>query len=188
MVEIDMYAIWRFRFCVVVMIFSCVPAAQGADLKAAMQGRHAVTRDSSVQDLKKEVLELSRDLTALEQELFFPPSSAVTVFVSLDIGAFFTLQSVELKVDDRIVASHIYADTESEALKRGGVQRLFMGNYGSGTHQLVAYFIGTGPHERPYQRAVTHAFTKTTQPTYIEFKITDEVKKQQPEFVIREWN
>jgi len=39
--------------------------------------------DQDVQDLKKEVLDLNRDLFRLEEELLFPANSQVAFFISL---------------------------------------------------------------------------------------------------------
>jgi hypothetical protein len=95
-----------------------------------------------VQDLKKEVKSLNRDLFILEEELLFPSSTQLAVFVSVDVGNFFRLDSVQLKIDNKIVANHLYTRRELESLSRGGVQRLFLGNVKSGEHELVAIFSG----------------------------------------------
>ena len=80
--------------------------------------------DEDVQDLKKEVLDLNRDLFLLEEELLFPANSQVAFFVSLDVGEYFDLDSVSLRIDGREVANYLYTEREVEALHRGGVQRL----------------------------------------------------------------
>jgi hypothetical protein len=57
--------------------------------------------DAELQSLKKDALSLNRDLFVLEEELLFPSSTQVAVFVSLDVGKFFALDSVQLKVDEK---------------------------------------------------------------------------------------
>ena len=104
--------------------------------------------DKNVQDLKSEVLALNRDLFVLEEELLYPANTQVAVFVSMDVGEFFDLDSMELKVDGKSVASYLYTEREVEALREGGVQRLYVGNLRAGTHELVAFFNGKGPHDR----------------------------------------
>ena len=84
--------------------------------------------DDKVQSLKKEVMNLNRDLLVLEEELLFPTSTQVAVFLSIDVGNYFRLDSVQLKIDDKIVANHLYTQQEVDALGRGGVQRLYLGN------------------------------------------------------------
>src|SRR4029077_8433454 len=76
--------------------------------------------DTKVQSLKQEAMELNRDLLVLEEELLFPASTQVAVFVSADIGTLFDLASVELKLDDSVVTSYLYTDRELKALHRGG--------------------------------------------------------------------
>lgn len=143
--------------------------------------------DNRVQDLKKEVLDLNRDLFALEEELLFPASTQLVVFLSMDLGSLFALDAVELKLNNRTVANYLYTDRELDALRRGGVQQLFIGNIPTGETELVAFFIGKGPHGRDYQRGTNYVIKKDLSPKYIELKISDDATKQQSEFIVREW-
>ena len=143
--------------------------------------------DEDVQDLKKEVLDLNRDLFLLEEELLFPANSQVAFFVSLDVGEYFHLDSVNIKIDGKEVANYLYTEREADALARGGVHRVHMANLKTGDHELIATFVGGGPNFRDYRRGATLRFDKGIGAKYIELEITDRVKKQQPEFVIKEW-
>ena len=143
--------------------------------------------DSDVQDLKKEVLDLNKDLFVLEEELLFPANTQVAVYVSLDVGTFFNVDSMTLKVDNKEVANYLYTAREAEALIKGGVHRIFIGNLKVGKHELVAFFSGKGPHERDYKRGATLNFEKGVGAKYVELKISDRVRKLQPEFIIKEW-
>lgn len=140
-----------------------------------------------VQNLKKQVLELNRDLFLLEEELLFPSNTQVSIFVSMDVGEFFQLDSVTLEIDGKEVANYLYTKRELEALVRGGVQRLHIGNLRSGEHELVAFFTGKGPHGRDYRRGATTVIKKGLGPKYVELKIVDQTKNFQPEFEIKEW-
>lgn len=143
--------------------------------------------DTRIQTLKQEVIELNRDLLALEEELLFPANTQVAVFLSMDVGTLFQLDSVQLKFDNKIVTNYLYTDREVQALYRGGVQRLYLGNLRTGSHELVAIFTGKGPHDRDYRRGATVTFDKPTGPKYIELQIRDETRSQQPEFHVKEW-
>jgi hypothetical protein len=143
--------------------------------------------DQDVQSLKKEVLDLNRDLFLLEEELLFPANSQVAFFVSMDVGEYFELDSVQIKIDGKEVANYLYTDREAGALLRGGVHRVHMANLKTGDHELVAIFTGKGPETRDYRRGATMNFNKGIGAKYLELEITDRVKKQQPEFVIKEW-
>jgi hypothetical protein len=151
------------------------------------KGSATRTLDERVQALKKDVKALNRDLFILEEELLFPSSTQVAVFLSIDVGEFFRLDSVQLKIDDKIVANHLYTKRELGALKRGGVQRLYIGNVKSGEHELIATFRGPGPNNREYRRGTTMKFKKGSAAKFMELKIVDATKKLQPEFVVKEW-
>lgn len=143
--------------------------------------------DQDIQSLKKEVLDLNRDLFLLEEELLFPANSQVAFFVSLDVGEYFRLDSVTLTIDGKEVANYLYTEREIDALARGGVHRVHMANLKTGRHELVAVFTGEGPHTRDYRRGATVTVDKGIGAKYVELEITDRVTKQQPEFEIREW-
>jgi len=145
------------------------------------------TLDDRVQALKKEVKSLNRDLFILEEELLFPSSTQVAIFLSIDVGEFFKLDSVQVKIDDKVVANHLYTKRELGALKRGGVQRLYIGNVKSGEHELIATFRGPGPNNREYRRGTTMKFKKGSAAKFMELRIMDATQKLQPEFVVKEW-
>lgn len=158
-------------------------SAQGAGEAAG----GARTLDAEVQDLKKLAVDLNRDLFLLEEELLFPANTQVAIFVSMDVGEFFGLDSVEIKLDNKDVANYLYTDREVDALIRGGVQRVYIGNVRAGDHELVAVFTGEGTHARDYRRGTSLVFEKGIGPKYIELTITDRESKLQPEFVVKEW-
>jgi len=145
------------------------------------------TLDEQVQDLKKLAVDLNRDLFLLEEELLFPANTQVAVFVSMDVGEFFGLDSVELTLDGEDVTNYLYTDREVTALHRGGVQRLYIGNLRAGEHELVAVFTGEGPHTRDYRRGASLVFEKGIGPKYIELTISDREIRLQPEFIVKEW-
>ena len=145
------------------------------------------TVDQDVQTLKKQLIDLNRDLFKLEEELLYPASTQVAVFLSVDVGTFFALDSVTLKVDDKEVANYLYTEREVQALHRGGVQKLYLGNLKAGNHEIVAFFTGKGPHERDYRRGTTLKVDKTVGAKYVELRISDRAASLQPEFVVRQW-
>src|SRR5690606_24717103 len=155
------------------------PQFDVGDDSAADRAADFRTLDEEVQDLKKLAVDLNRDLFLLEEELLFPASTQVSVFVSMDVGEFFALDSIEVQLDGKDIASYLYTDREVDALHRGGVQRLFAGNLRAGDHELVAFFTGDGPHERGYRRGATLTFDKGIGPKYIELKISDRESRLQ---------
>lgn len=169
----------------VALVSSTVAFAQDAAESESREQFRSLDQD--VQSLKKEVLDLNRDLFLLEEELLFPANSQVAFFVSMDVGEYFELDSVNLKIDGKEVANYLYTAREVDALIRGGVHRVHMANLKTGDHELIAIFTGKGPHVRDYRRGATVTIDKGIGAKYLELEITDRVRKQQPEFVIKEW-
>jgi hypothetical protein len=161
------------------------PAEAPSAAPATGEGTRSL--DEDLQGLKKDVVDLNRDLFVLEEELLYPANTQVAVFVSMDVGDFFALDSLTLKIDNKEVENYLYTPRETAALIKGGVQRLFVGNLKSGQHELVAFFSGKGPNERDYKRGATIKFEKGVGAKYLELKITDRARRQQPEFEIRDW-
>jgi hypothetical protein len=161
-------------------------AAPGPRAEAG-EAQDARAVDQDVQALKQQALELNRELFTLEEQLLYPENTQVAVFLSLDVGTFFALESVQLRLDDKEVANYLYSDSELRALQRGGVQKLYLGNLKSGDHELVAFFSGKGPHDRDYRRGTSLKFRKPLGIKYLELRITDHREALQPEFVVRQW-
>lgn len=154
---------------------------------AANAAEKSPVLEKQVQDLKKEVLELNKELFILEEDLLFPSNTQFNVFLSMDIGQLFDLDSVQINIDGKNVSNHLYTSREINALKRGGVQRIYLGNLASGKHELVAFFTGKGPSNRDYKRGTTLEIEKTSSPLFVELKIIDNLTKQQPDFKIKVW-
>jgi hypothetical protein len=163
------------------------PAGDTAGGDAAATPPDTRGLDQEVQGLKKDVVDLNRELFVLEEELLFPANTQVAVFISMDVGDFFALDSVTLKIDQKEVINYLYTPREVEALLKGGVHRLYLGNLKVGKHELVAFFSGKGPNDRDYKRGATLKFEKGIGAKYLELKINDRQRKQQPEFEIKDW-
>jgi hypothetical protein len=166
-----------------------VPAASDAAPQAPAEAAPADTKslDQEVQGLKKDVIDLNKDLFVLQEELLFPANTQVAVYVSMDVGVFFALDAVQVKIDNKEVKNYLYTAREADALLKGGVQEIYLGNLKTGKHELVAFFTGKGPNERDYKRGASISFDKGVGAKYLELKITDRVPKHQPEFLIKDW-
>lgn len=151
----------------------------------AQRAVNELSRD--IQDLKQSVVVLNKDLRVLEEDLLFPANTRFHVFLSLNVGEFFHLEGVELRLDNETIASYLYSEEERVALAKGGMHRLHLGNISAGEHTLSAFFIGQGPNGREYKRGSSLRFTKAQGPKYVELSIADSEARQQPEFSVREW-
>ena len=142
-------------------------AAQAAEVtKEQIKGL-----DEQVQDIKKDVLQLTAELSRLEEKLLFPSNTQVAVFVSLKGDEDFVLDSVQIKMDNKVVSQHLYTYKEIEALRAGGVQRIYTGNIKTGDHDLVASFIGRSESGNEYQRSEKFTVTKAVGPKFVEINI-----------------
>ena len=135
------------------------------------------------QPLEEKLLQLDAELQLLEEDLLYPASSRVAVYLSMDLGELFALDAVTLKLNGKDVTHHLYTQREIEALYKGGVQKLYVGNARQGENQVTAFFTGKGPHDRDYKRATTVTFEQSFEPVFVELSITDNTGSQQPEFM-----
>lgn len=158
-------------------------------LTTSILGSYGVLAQESagkVESLKESVLTLNRDLLILEEDLLYPASTQVAVYVSMDLGVFFALDAIKLEIDNQLVASELYTDKQTNALFRGGVQRLYVGNLKTGEHEISAFFTGRGP-QKDYKRGAKLVVTKGQEPIVLELKIIDSTAQLQPEFEIKQW-
>lgn len=142
---------------------------------------------ADIEALKQRALELNRDLLILEEELLYPASSQVAIYLSVDVGQYFALDAVKVHVDNTLVASELYSAAQVDALHKGGVQRLYIGNVRAGEHEISAFFTGKGPQGQDYKRAASISVDKTTAPLVLELRIVDSTAQLQPVFDIKQW-
>lgn len=141
----------------------------------------------TVEELRRQVIQLNRDLFVLEEDLLFPASTQFAVFLSVDAGEFLSLDSVKLQVGNQVVASHLYTERQVDALQRGGMQRLYMGNLRTGTHEVTVFVEGIGPQGRPYKKAATTELEKGTGTATLEVRIRDRSRDYEPAVELVAW-
>lgn len=98
--------------------------------------------DEQVQEIKKDVLAISSELSLLEEKLLYPSNTQVSLFISVEKQSKYSPDAVQIKLDDKDVAHHIYSFKEVGALQRGGVQRIYTGNLKTGEHKLDVSVVG----------------------------------------------
>ena len=138
-------------------------------------------------DLKKQVISLNKTLFILEEDLLFPSNTQLSIFISMKDTALFSLDAIKILIDDKQISSHLYTDKELDVLKRGGVQKIYIGNIVSGEHEIVALYTGKGPHQREFKRGSVIKIDKGDDPLFVEFNIQDNESKQQALFKSRSW-
>ena len=123
--------------------------------------------DEQVQEIKTDVLGIATDLNLLEERLLFPSNTQVSLFISLSQQEPFRLDAVQIRIDGELATHHIYSFKELDALKSGGVQRVFTGNYATGAHQLEVSVIGKLASGKDYNQTERFPFTKEIKPKLI---------------------
>ncbi len=127
--------------------------------------------DEQVQDIKGDVLSIAAELNQLEEKLLYPSTTQAAVFVSLARGESFRLDSVEIQLDGRPVARHLYSFKELEALQKGGVQRIYTGNVRSGEHDLQVIVIGKTGGGTDFQKSERFKVNKNAAPKIVEISL-----------------
>lgn len=120
--------------------------------------------DEQVQEIKTDVLGIAAELNRLEEKLLYPSNTQVSLFVSLAQAAKFRLDSIEIQIDGKPVAYHLYTYQELEALRQGGVQRIYTGNVRSGEHELRVSVLGKSPGDSEYRQTASFKLVKDVGP------------------------
>ena len=139
------------------------------------------------EQLKKRLVELNRDLYTYEEQLLYPTETQLAVFLSLRADTTFKLDSVELLLDDKLVATHLYQESELNALKKGGIQKIYLGSLADGRHKLTAKFNGQGADKSYFRRKKALTFTKENKAKYIQMEISESSTKREPLFKYTQW-
>ncbi len=127
--------------------------------------------DEQVQDIKTDVLSIAAELSQLEEKLLYPSDTQVAVFIALASGETFRLDSVEIQLDGKPVTHYLYTLKELEALRKGGVQRIYTGNIRSGEHDLEVFVIGKTAGGADFKRSERFKLKKDTGPEIVEISL-----------------
>src|ERR1041385_8024122 len=120
--------------------------------------------DEEVQQIKSDVLGIAAELNQLEEKLLYPSGTQVAIFVALAKGDQMRLDAVRLQIDGQLVAHYIYSFKELEALRKGGVQRIYVGNVAAGDHKLEVIIDGKLEGGADFSRTEHFTFSKEVKP------------------------
>ena len=123
--------------------------------------------DDQVQEIKSDVLGIASELDQLEEKLLYPSNTQVAVFVSMDEVGTFRLDSLQVQIDGEPAARHVYSFKELEALKKGGVQRIYTGNVRTGEHKLEVSIAGKLSGGKDFAGAQSFSFSKDVGPKLV---------------------
>ena len=123
--------------------------------------------DEQVQEVKSDVLGISAELSRLEEKLLYPSNTQVAVFIALAEGDAMRLDAVQIQIDGQLVAHYIYSFKELDALRKGGVQRIYAGNVTTGKHQIEVAVTGKLEGGSDYSQTGSFAFDKGIEPKLV---------------------
>lgn len=123
--------------------------------------------DEQVQEIKSDVLDIAAELSRLEEKLLYPSGTQLAVFIALAQDDPMRLDAVRIQIDGQLVAHYIYSFKELEALRKGGVQRLYVGNVATGDHRLEVLVDGKLPGGKDYSRTEQFSFRKDVAPKLV---------------------
>jgi hypothetical protein len=123
--------------------------------------------DEQIQDIKSDSLRMAAELSQLEEKLLYPSGTQVAIFVELAKGDTMRLDAVRLQIDGQLVAHYIYSAKELQALRKGGVQRIYVGNVTTGDHKLEVLVDGKLEGGADFSRTGQFTFRKEVKPKLV---------------------
>jgi hypothetical protein len=123
--------------------------------------------DEQVQEVKSDVLSISAELGRLEEKLLYPSNTQVAVFIALTPQDSTRLDAVQIQIDGQLVAHYIYSFKELDALRKGGVQRIYTGNVTTGEHRIEIAVSGKLQSGGDYNQSGSFAFRKGVEPKLV---------------------
>lgn len=145
----------------------CLGSAHGWAQQEDPQQMQMKGLDEQVQEIKSDVLSIAEELSRLEERLLYPSGTQVAIFVELAKNDAMRLDAVRLQIDGQLVAHYIYSSKELEALRKGGVQRLYVGNVATGDHQLDVLVDGKLQDGADFSRTERLTFRKEVKPKLV---------------------
>ncbi len=144
----------------------------GENNTAAFDQQQMKGLDEQVQEVKSDVLSIAAELNQLEEKLLYPSGTQVAIFVALSKGDQTRLDAVRLQIDGQLAAHYIYSSKELEALRKGGVQRIYVGNVATGDHQLEVLVDGKLEDGADFSRTEHFTFRKEVKPKLLELTMS----------------
>jgi hypothetical protein len=155
------------RWAVAIALLGTIVALPLSAGEVAKNRKQMRSLDEQVQEIKSDVLGIAAELSRLEERLLYPSNTQVAVFVSIAEDESYRLDSVQVQIDGEFVAHHIYSFNELEALRKGGVQRIYTGNVSTGEHQLEVSVAGKLASGREFSGTEHFSFSKEVEPKLV---------------------
>ncbi|MEM9174570.1 MAG: hypothetical protein AAGC67_05000 [Myxococcota bacterium] len=164
----------RTGWAAIVVIFGLwlgiSPTVEASDARTRTEVQ---SLDQQVQDIKSEVLSIAAELRTLEEQLLHPSSTQVAIFVEIGREQDVLVDAARLWIDDEVVAHHVYTHQELEALRQGGVQRLYTGNLREGRHALRVEIEGRRTSAGRFTTSEEFVLDKAVGPKKVGVRLSD---------------
>lgn len=171
---------WMLGLALMLLLPGLLSAQNLDSERAELQGI-----DDQVQTLKKEVIQINKELSLLEEKLLYPSTTQLSFFVSLQAKPAFRLDSIELNIDGLAVEKYIYTYRELEALHKGGVQRLHTGNVATGGRKLEVTVRGKTASGELFEKKSNTTVNKKVTPKFIELQVIAD--SGEPKLNFKDW-
>jgi len=178
--------VWRL-----LVAFSCVfylttsgaapPTAERGDSRAQF-----IELDSEIQAIKEEILGINQDILQIEEASRYPYGQQLVVLVSVANNSPLIPDSISLLLDGQAVSRHDYSDSDTAALRAGGVHRLYTGRLRKGKHNLEVLVTGKQG-RRAFQQQRSYTLTKAAGRLYLELYLGSGKDDADAGLTIREW-
>ena len=120
--------------------------------------------DGQVQEIKSDVLDIASELGNLEERLLYPSNTQIALFVAMAANESFRLDAVQIEINGEMATHHIYSFQELEALRKGGVQKVYTGNIVTGDHELRVTMLGKLDNGKDFNQSESFSFNKNVKP------------------------
>lgn len=89
---------------------------------------------SNVEDAKSDILQLDRDISALEQRVFL--TEKTTILFNLPAKTSQSVSNIQLILDGQPIVNSTFSESNIKSLKKGGMAPLWEQNLSMGKHRL----------------------------------------------------
>jgi len=134
------------------------------------------------QKTKLDTLQIVKDAAQLIEDVGYPEASRLKIYLSHGSGKFFGLQKITVQIDGIDKSEFKYDEKQTQALLRGGSNRVYLGNASEGIHELVVVFEGGDRKGNIIKKAETWLFDKKPGEYIIVLNVADNEFSLRPDF------
>ncbi|MDH5617908.1 MAG: hypothetical protein OEZ11_04640 [Gammaproteobacteria bacterium] len=127
--------------------------------------------DDQIQEAKTTALSIAAELNVLEERLLYPSGTQLSIYLSIARPADVQPSAIEVRINGELATSHIYSTNELEALRKGGIQKLYVGNVQEGDHELHVTVTGKRGDGRDFVDKGQYMLTKDVEPRALSIRL-----------------